>query len=197
MSYTEIYGFNANGYAYHLSDVHNAFRGAMAIWRFLEDKYLPPYIPQYLRNIGITDPNECERHLHYKPTRCTSMEDEPTREIWNLVDRQDVSEDERICLFTTFDHCLVKREDIPKVVNAFRAFEGQTSLKEQAEILEKAYSDENCIAIGWNQTSVNGDTWANYDYDEGTDESIPYNCLTGNGHYWLFDELKAREEQHI
>ena len=53
-------------------------------------------------------------------------------------------------------------------------------------------SSDNCIAVGWNQTSVNGDTWKNYGgYDEEKDECIPYNCLTMNKHWYLFDEEKG------
>lgn len=109
-----------------------------------------------------------------------------------LADRSDVSDVDRICLFTTFDNCLVKKDDIPKVIEVFRLFKGETSLKEQADILEQMYVDDDCIAVGWNQTSVNGDTWVNLGgYDEDNDESIPYNCLTGTKHYWLFDEMKT------
>lgn len=196
MSYTEIFGFDKEGNAYSQADVHNGFRSGMAIWKFLEKKYLPPYIPQYARKIGITTPEECERILKYVPFRCTTiMEEEAMDEIWGLADRQDVSDIDRICLFTTFDNCLVKKDDIPKVIEAFRSFEGETSLKEQADILEQMYADGGCIAVGWNQTSVNGDTWANFGgYDEDSEMCIPYNCLTGTKHYWLFDELKTREE---
>lgn len=192
MSYTEIFGFDKEGNAYAQADIKNAFRGAMAIWNILEKKYLPPYIPEYARRLGATAYEEAEKILHYKPTRCSSlMEENAMKEIWSLADKKEVSETDRICLFTTFDKCLVKKADIPEVIRAFREFEGETSLKEQADILEIMYMDEDCTAAGWNQTSVNGDTWINSGgYDEENDCSIPYNCLSGDGHYWLFDELK-------
>jgi hypothetical protein len=51
-------------------------------------------------------------------------------------------------------------------------------------------NDENCIAVGFNQTSVNGDTWTNFGgYDEEKEEYIPYNILTGNKHWELFKEV--------
>lgn len=191
MSYTEIFGFNKNGDAYLKSEVKNAWRGGMAIWRFLEQKYLPPFIPDYAKQRGCSTVEDCEKYLGYRPSRCSSMQTTPLQAIWDLEERDDVSITDKICLFTTFDNCLIKKEDIPRVIEAFRAFEGETSLKEQADVLEQLYADEDCIAVGWNQTSVNYDSWGTFGgYDEEKDESIPYNCLTGTQHYWLFDELK-------
>ena len=197
MSYTEIFGFDKDGNAYSQADIENAWRGAMAIWNILEDKYLPPYVPEYAKKIGITTAQDCERILKYKPTRCTVvMEENAMKEIWDLANKNDVSDTDRICLFTTFDRCLVKKEDIPKVIQAFRSFEGETSLKEQADVLEQMYLDDGCIAVGWNQTSVSCDTWINFGgYDEETEESIPYNCITGAEHYWLFDEFHLNEKE--
>ena len=51
--------------------------------------------------------------------------------------------------------------------------------------------------VGWNQTSVNCDTWEGYSYDEDKDETIPYNCLKQDEHYWLFDELKEETKLKI
>ena len=189
MSYTEIFGFDKDGNAYSADEVKNAWRGAMAIWNILEQKYLSQYRPSYVPK-WIPD-DKLESHLGYKPSRCSAlMDEEAMKEIWSLADDKKVSRTDRICLFTTFDRCLVKRDNIKKIIEAFNEFEGETSLKEQALVLQKMLKDENCIAVGWNQTSVNGDTWENYDYDEQNDESIPYNCLKQDEHYWLFEELK-------
>lgn len=40
-----------------------------------------------------------------------------------------------------------------KPFSTFREFEGETSLKEQADIIEKMLHDRNCIAVGFNQSS--------------------------------------------
>lgn len=173
MSYTEIYGFDKNGDAYYYDSVGNAWRGGMAIWQYLEKKYLPPYYSKY---------------AHIKTSRCYSMDNEAMKDIWQLANDERVSEVDKICLLTTFDNVLVKKEDIPKVIEAFRSFDGETSLKEQADILEDMANDDDCIAVGWNQTSVNADTWENDSYNAETDEAIPYNCLTQNKHGWLFHD---------
>ena len=84
---------------------------------------------------------------------------------------------------------------MPKLISAFKEFEGNTSLKEQADIIEEMMKDENCIAVGFNQTSVNGDTWLNFGgYNEENDEPISYNILTGNKHWELFEKLALNEE---
>ncbi len=168
MSSTIIYGFNKEGNTFFFDETKNAFRGAWATWREMEIRHLPPTF------MGIS--------------RTTNPE--KVKEIWNLADRKDIPLHERIVLHTTFDKCLVKAEDIPKVIDAFRKFGGTTSLPEQADILEKL--PEGTIAVGWNQSSVNCDDWSGQGgYDEENDEAIPYNCLTMNEHYWLFDELEV------
>lgn len=196
MSYTEIYSFDKNGNANAAGEVHNSWRGAMTIWGILEERYLPPFVPEYLKSTNWyrpdMTPDQVEEQLGYKPSRCAPPmgNENPIQEIWDLADNTTIPEHERIVLFTTFDNCLLRKENIPKVVAAFRQFGGETSLPEQADILEQLVEEDDCMAVGWNQTSVNGDTWATSGgYDEETDEGIPYNCMTGDKHYWLFDAL--------
>ena len=190
MSYTEIFGFDKEGNAYFAGETGNAFRSAMAIWGILEERYLPPYRPSYVPEY-VPD-SEIEKFCTYKPSRCGSFNDEAMKENWNLADNDKVSTTDKIVLFTTFDRCLVKKENIGQVIKAFEEFKGETSLKEQAKILKQLLKDDNCIAVGWNQTSVNCDTWLDYEYDEENDETIPYNCLKNDEHYWLFDELNIK-----
>ena len=179
MSNTEIFGFDKEGNAYLAGEVKNAFRGAMAIWRILEEKYLPPIDNEYTQAL--------EKSFGIKYSRCSS--EDTIQEVWALQNSDKLSIEEKIVLFSTFDKMLVKKEDIPKVINAFISFEGETSLKEQAEILQDLLESDNCIAVGWNENSVVIDNWVNYSYDEENDRAIPYNCLKQNEHYWLFDEL--------
>lgn len=167
MSYTEIVGFNKEGNAYSQADIHNAFRGAMAIWQIMEKKYLP---------VG-------------RFSRCVMCNEKDIQEIWDLAQNEKVSESDRICLATTFDNCVIKKEDFQKVITAFREFEGETSLEEQADVLEEMLSDEDCIAVAWNQTSVNENQWlSSGGYDEEKEEYIPYNLNSGEKHFYLFNE---------
>lgn len=190
MSYTEIFSFDLEGNAHFESEVENAFSGGMAVWRIMELRHLPP-LP---KKCGI------ERHRY---STFSLNGDNPMKEIWELADNVDIPLDQRIVLFTTFDNCLVKKQDLSRVIAAMRTFEGEdhkgeTNLGEQADILEQIANDPDVIAVGWNQTSVNTDTWSNAcGYDDIKDEPIPYNCLTGDKHYWLFDELKEKPGKGI
>ena len=168
MSYTEIYSFNRDGFAESAGEVWNATRGAWVIWTTMEKRHLPPFTIS-----GFT------------LSRLNKMD--TAEEVWQLAVNKAVPEHERIVMLSTMDKCLVKKENLPKLIEAFRKFEGDTSLPEQADILEKLLADDDCIAVGWNQTSVSAPIW--YRYDEEKDEEIPYNCLTGTDHFWLFADL--------
>lgn len=189
MSTTDIYRFNKEGYAQYYDCSQNSWRHAMAVWGILEEKYLPPYIPNFAKGIGITTVEEFERRNGYKPCRiCAPLDEKSYEEIWDLVDNDAVSEVDKICLYTTLDDCLIRKEEIPRVVAAFRKFEGETSLGEQADILEALYKEEDCIAVGFSTSIIS--RWLYYREGENNDEET-YNCLTGKEHYWLFDEIKG------
>jgi hypothetical protein len=182
VSCTELYGLTKNS-VLSIGETKNAFRGAMAIWCILEKKYLPKFIPEWAVALG----KQNEDH-----SRISVMTgDGPIKEIWGLSNSSKLTKDEKIVLMSTFDNALAKVESIDKLLSAFRNFEGETSLKEQADIIEKAIKDNlDIVAIGWNQTSVNGDTWANCNYDEHTDECFGYNLETGHKHWFLVEEVE-------
>lgn len=169
MSCTEIYAFKQNGEAVHFADVTNAQRGAWAIWATMEQWYLPHKIISRLLRGDVT-------------------------EIWDLGYNKSIRILHRIAMLSTMDGCLVKRENLPEVIEAFYNFAGTTSLPEQASVLEQILDNEAYIAVGWNQTSINSDNWGTRGgYDPNTEENLPYNCLTQNEHFWLFDELDTEE----
>ena len=187
MSYTEIYGFGKDGNAGGLEDVKNAWRGAMAIWGILEDKYLEP-LP---RPMWMSEEDYKERGYSRtcQPPSFSDNAPNPLKPVWDLWNDEKVSRTDKIVLGTTFDRAIVMRANIEETAKAFEEFEGETSLKEQAKILHEALEDEDNIAIGWNQTSVCGDTWSNYNYDEEKEESIPYNLYKQTDHFDMFEEL--------
>lgn len=156
MSYVEIFKFDKNGNSQSVAKIKNSYRGAMAIWSILGKKYCGH--DASLFNLSAM------------------------KGIWNLADDKRVSMDERIVLCTTLDKCLIRKEDIPRVVSAFRNFEGETSLNEQADVLEELYNDGDCIAVGWHQNSISCEQW------------FDYNCLEQSDHYYIFDDLEESEE---
>lgn len=177
MSYTEIFKFNKTGDAQGLAEVKNAWRGAMAVWTTLEDRYLPEYKPY--PGMG-------------KMSRMSSPDPKIGKAVWDLIGDDRLSEDEKISLASTFDNVIVLKNDMPRLIQAFRNFVGQTSLKEQADIIESVVNNEDVIAIAWNQTSVNGDTWINKGpYNKDTDEESPYNIFKQDDHWNLFEEKES------
>lgn len=155
MSYIEIFKFDENGDSESFGEVKNTWLGSMRVWDILGEKYCG-------HGASIFDMG------HMKA-------------IWNLVDDKSVTYDEKIVLCTTFDKCLVKKEDIPKVIDAFRKFDGNTNLNEQADVLESLYEEPNCIAVGFHQNSISCEQW------------FDYNCIRDKEHFWLFDKLKESE----
>jgi len=185
MSYTEIYKFKNNGDSESIGHTQNAFRSAMAIWCCLEEKYLPPYIPSF---ILIPEPGK----RYY---RSMDMIGPGLKEVWGLFDKKNVSFLDKIVLGTTFDNVIVLKENIPQVLDAFRTFERDTSLKEQADIIEKELTtDDDLIGIAWHQTSVSGDKWSLGWYNDTTEEYDPYNILKQTEHWNLFDDLKELKQ---
>lgn len=149
MSYTEIYRITKAGNTKLIGEVKNAWRGAMAVWESLEKAYLP-ILP---RPMWLSENDYVERGFW----RTSSPFGDALKPIWALSEDKRLSESERICLLSTFDNVLVLKEDLPRLLKAFREFPYDTSLKEQAEVIEAATHDKHLFAICWNQTSVNGD----------------------------------------
>lgn len=179
MSYTEIFAFNPDGTAESIGEIRNAHRGAMAVWNHFEQKYLPEARPAWATQVMAPG----------YWSRFGMGSDEEMQEFWDLIDDPRLTLSERIVLGSTYDNVVVMREDLPRLIAAFRAFEGQSSLPEQADLIMQVLDTTDLIAIGWNQTSVNSDSWENYHYDEETEESTSYNLLTGTAHLDLFKDL--------
>jgi hypothetical protein len=188
MSYTEIFGFSKDGSLYSAAEIRNAWRGAMAVWNKLDTKYLPVYRPDFVPSWVPDD--KIEAHLGFKPTRTSAMFDgEAMKSIWDLFKNEAIDRNERIVLGATFDRTIVMREHFDELISAFEAFEGETSLKEQAAVIREMLTDEDCIAVAFNQTSINGDSWDNFSYDEDAEEYISYNVLSQSEHWLLFESI--------
>lgn len=184
MSFTEIYIFENGGTALFYEEVHNAFRGAMAVWMQIEKKYL--------QSLPAPDweirPEQGKYYSRF--TRAPLYEEGKTfrKEVWDLRFKESpLTRNERIVFLSTMDNAVIKRENLPELIKAYREYEGETSLPEQADILEKIYNEESDImAVGFNQTSVCADPWVSGELDEEGD-TIPYNLLNGDEHFFVFD----------
>ncbi len=183
MSSTELYGFNANGFAEFIGETQNAFRGAFVVWETLEKKYLKPLPLKNSAGISFT----------------RAVSGEGLDDLWELPYTDKISRTEKIVLLSTFDRSIVRSSNIDELINAFNSFDSifdlcatYTSLVEQAEILEK--HKNNYIAFGFNQTSVNSAFWTDdrntceCEHCEHCKEDY-YNLNTESEHFNIFDEL--------
>ena len=177
MSRTQIFIFKTDGKPRFFSEVKNALRGCVAIWNVLERKYLP----QYVMKMPLPEGGFYERTAPHI-TRTSDIFSNAIEEVWNLFEDPRLSETERICLGTTFDKVIVMKPDISRVIEAFRTFEGETNLKEQAEILT-TIPDKDFIAIGWNQHSGT-ESWVAPGKRKGS--IVKYNINTMTDHWPLF-----------
>jgi len=184
MSYTEITFFGKDGLVAHEDEIKNSWRGAMAVWCYMEEKYLPEYIPDWIKK---------HPHLHKegkKYHRINGATDQEQKEIWNIVNLDSIDRKHQIVMMSTYDKVVVKKENFVELIESFRAMEFESSLNEQADIIEKTLDDDNIIAVGWNQTSVCSSDWDCDPNGEEDDEGEypPYNLHEHKGHWFLFDE---------
>lgn len=177
MSYTEIYKFKNNGEAELHTEIKNSWLGAMAVWIFLDKKYLPPYTPEWAILSKQTD-----------KTYSRASDPHAIKDVWKLFYDDKVTLVDKIVLGTTFDHMIVKREDFQLVIDAFNSFEGNTSLKLQSEVIKELIDDPDCLGIAWNQTSVSESFW---------DNERTYNILINDEHFNLFDEPQLKKNNNL
>lgn len=201
MDYTIMYRFGADGNAQVLAHVADPVKGTTEIWRILERRYLPVYAPYYLKAKIWYHPgmnaDMIRKKLGYVPSRLGPGAMAAREEIFALVNNPQVSREDKIVLLTTMDNILVRRENVPEVIDAFRNFEGvgyrmrETSLDLQWRILGRNYtSHPEAVAFGWQHSDADRHwgNWCGKDLETGKD--IPYNCLAMDEHKWLFDELQ-------
>lgn len=193
MSSTEVYGITKGGECVVIGTTHNSFRGAMRIWKHLEDKYLPPFIPEWAKNTSASKE---------KWSRCATVETDNMKEIWELFNSNNTSRVEDIVLGSTFDNVIVLKENFDELITAFREFEVDTTLPQQADIIEE--NRDNIIGVCWNQTTVcmgwhSPDRYheCDVDLDEEDREPLPYNIYKDDIHWNLFDDLVGKKFRNV
>lgn len=126
-------------------------------------------------------------------------------EIWKWFCKGKIKAHYDIVMGFTFDHVIVYKEDIPKLINAFNKFMQECpseSMKEHIDILNEIQNDD-IVGVTWQQTSVSEPLWEinpmweindDDEYDEDLDVTTPYNINTGNKHWDLFEHLNMKEK---
>ncbi len=162
MTYLEIFAVRPDGNVQKYGEAHNAWGGAMHIWRTLDEKYQT--------GSGLFD---------YRPLwESIGRLDEPDQ--WVLASTYDWVLISKEHLPTLIKH-----------LKAFCKRSPTETLDEAITVLERAVQDESVQAIGMNQTSVNDLWWhALTPSDEGADEDEhhPYNIHRETKHWYLTPE---------
>jgi len=164
MSYTTLYLVPIVGEIESYAEFRNSFRSAYLVWHNMSKKYLGMEVP-----------------LH---------DNEEMRKVWNLFKTSFIPMEDRIVIASTFDRVMVRRTEIPKLLDAISSyisrFDGG-NLVDMVEELQKLAEDRVCYAVCWNQTSVS-DTW--YVRDDDEEDSRLYDISKDEDHWFLFDELE-------
>lgn len=177
MSYMRIFAINKKGDLLEFAVFGNSHRGATLLWDYYSKKFFPN------RMYSIICWNEKEQG-----------------EFWDLVKNPRLSENEKITLYHTYDRVMVKKKNIPRLIEAFndigKRMEDSGHLLNQIPSLKKVIKMNDIIGVCWQQTSISCDAWDDgWVYDSEDDEDgRPFNIFKDKWYsgspYWLFDNLK-------
>lgn len=196
-----LYGFGSDGVVHQEAHIPNMALGSTAIWSYMERKYLPVYRPlsamdkPWYRE-DMSDEEFLSSYGRW-PSRITNQIPRFMQEVFDLVDRPDIPEGERLVLATTLDWHLLHREDIPTAIQAFQAFPADSNLPAQADVLESFLQYTCFAAVGWRQSPFRGIDWAHVpEHTPGLfDANAPsYNFISGKSHVWI--ERSGKKDLH-
>jgi hypothetical protein len=166
MSYCEIIAFK-DGKPGECLECRNSWLGAAFIWNCIWDKWLKNPAKEYDTWI-VPGPN--------------------TQKLWDAVKRSDIPVAIRAVHASTFDHAVIYQKDFARFaadlgefVRYFDAV-GKSHLESWAEFV-RTHNDAD--AVGFYQNSVVDHPW----YQQGTDDSIPYDLNTGDKHFDVYEHL--------
>jgi hypothetical protein len=179
MSYTTLYGAPKKGELEILQEYKNSHGSAPAIWSHLSQKHLG------------------QRHL---------FGDEEYKKLWALQDDARLEEYEKTALVATFDNCMIKTKDLPRVIDAFEKVYAATQNPQYINHLSAIAGDLKTVdakqyaAVCFCWTSVCGDAWYSYDKEEfrntktgeikemDSEESRLYDLSKDTKHWFLFED---------
>lgn len=181
MSRTEIYAVVEDGNIEFEAEISNSYRGAMHVWTALAVKY------------GLVKPGE-EGYLLIRP----GLMDQ----VWKLRDDERLSWWERVVLLSTFDKVVILRDDLPRAIEAFRAWAGANVIintngaQEASSIGAQGLTFKRMLERGFrgacfNQTSVCANPWWVYDNSGDEEEGRPFNIDRDTEWWSLFDEYPS------
>lgn len=172
MSSTYLIGFK-DGVPFEDQQYRNAWLGAAFIWNEIFDRYM-----------------KTSEIPHDNWMSATMKNDQRSREFWGLAKRNDLPPSYRAVFGFTFDNCLLLKKDFLRFATDLEEFAAEFDTERKSHLRVWAdwiRSHSELEAIGLHATSVNQNPW--YEWDEGKEESIPYDMRTGGKHWSLYDEL--------
>tara|TARA_B100000929_G_scaffold191791_1_gene151891 strand:- start:2385 stop:2936 length:552 start_codon:yes stop_codon:yes gene_type:complete len=180
MSHTDIFFLKKDTYT--KSSVRNAFLSAMYVWQHTAKHYCG---------------------LERFPMSFFSDDLEPMMAVWNFHSRNPgkMKAHDAIVMQSTMDNVLLEPSEWRRLLEAFELYgkeHPQSSFAEQAAIIRGVMESEegkDVVAIGWQQTSVSGDTpWYCYEEDESGNEIVKvYDPSIDNLHHWLIETVNETE----
>lgn len=168
MSYCTLYAAFEDGDITPHKDYRNSWRGAMAVWTYMVERYLrPPKDSFWLSNQEFL-----------------------TEKLYPLASDLNIPFEDRVTMATTYDRVLVAQKDFKLLCQCMN--DTGSRMPAQNHIVSQARDiaglPKKCRAVGWRQTSVSADMWDVYVNGEWQDRN--YNIDIDDEHWWLFDEVK-------
>ncbi len=163
MTYQTLYKVTKNGDVEHVKNYNNSFLGAYLVWDKISRKY-----------IDKDDPVPVAGDL---------------QPVWDLWKNPQVPLCERVLMLATFDNIMLRKENFGAFIDAMgKCDRGLTGhFYQNAKAIKEMLNDDDCIAVCWNQTSVNADAWQT--------DGRPYNVNVDSEHWFLFDDLQASSKK--
>lgn len=173
MSYTEIYTFPEKGEGCQEAEFQNSHGGALYVWNRLAEEYCNANNGGFMQD--------------YRP-------------VWDLLNKE-IEVFKRLVLVSTFDYVLFRGKELLILADAMDEFieyykeqskDWACNLPDQARVLRDLFnSDPRPFAVGWNQTSVNGDMWSYC--PPGEDDSQTSDLSIDTDHWFAMGEGYACE----
>jgi hypothetical protein len=182
-----MYKVDSNGDVHLYQEFTNAFRGVWLVWSEMCERYTDKKVAVLMME-------------QYKWREPGEEIKGGMQQVWDLWKDESIPESHRIVMGSTFDNVMVRRENFGRLVAAIEEYAKEFNpgtLVEQARAIEKMGAEEDTLAVCWNATSVNASPWQVCEEnpeDEDWPEYRPYNILTEDKHWFLFERLDEFDE---
>lgn len=206
MSRMEIYGVKPDGEVVGKFELNNACLGAALVWTVLGEKYLGKY--DYKADCDRRE--ELRREGKDPDKEMGPFDPMGWTRVFRLQNNPQVSEVDWCVLMSTFDGCIIGKDQFEYVTKCFREFHKEfpnSHYAKCAEAIEKL-RDESFVGYCVNATSVSQNPWWLYpskeEQEAGDEEGRAFNVETDKKQNsgvepWYFDpaDRKSAAEERL